>query len=154
MTDISEFPTVRDVLVHGDNILNLTSSGAAKAGMVAAIDATGISMTVRPAVAEAGELPIGVYLYDVDANDPAAIAGEGCIVYVANADDTATGDAGDYLCTNDNTVGGTVSVQPEAGSGAKGVLNRNVIGFLVEDLAASGTARAMVHPMVITQPLA
>lgn len=154
MADIAAFPKIRNVLESGENILNLTSSGAASAGMAAAIDATGLSLTVRPGVAEAGELPIGVYIYDVAAGEMAAIAGPGCIVYVANADDTATGDAGDYMCTNDNAVGGTVSVQSEAGSGAKGVLNRNVLGFLVEDLAAGGTARLMVHPMVITQPLA
>ena len=52
MTDISAFPAIHDVLYAGDNIQSFTASGAITAGQVVAIDATGVTLTVRAAVAD------------------------------------------------------------------------------------------------------
>ena len=153
MTDISAFPTIRNVLYAGDNIQSFTASGAIKAGQVVAIDATGVTLTVRAAVAESGERPVGVAIYDVADTKPAAIAMTGCICYVANADDTAGIDAGDWLTTNANTVGGTVSAQSIAAeSGATAAIYDTVIGYAVGDIAKAATGLMMIQPQTITRP--
>lgn len=95
MTDISAFPTIRNVLYSGDNIITLTATNALTAGMVVEIDADGVR-AVNAAVAESGSRPVGVSIYDVAAGGKAAIATYGCVCYVANAD-TATMDAGTYV---------------------------------------------------------
>ena len=141
MGDISAFPTIRNVLFSGDNIITLTATNALKAGMVVEIDATGVSGAVNAAVAESGSRPVGVSLYDVAAGGSAAIATYGCVCYVANADDTATMDAGTYVVTNVNAVGGTVSSELAVGDNATPQL---VVGMLLEGMAASGTARCLI----------
>ena len=152
MTDIQAFPTIRNVLYSGNNLISGTAALAAKAGQVAVFDATGDGLKFQPGLAEAGERPVGVFLYDAAANAPCTVCGPGCIVYVANADDAAACDTGDWMITNDNAVGGTVSACPVAASGAAtAVLNDNVIGFLVGDMAKSGTALLMVLPQSLTQ---
>ena len=42
MTDIAAFPTIRNVLWSGNNIITMTATTAIKAGQVAAINATGV----------------------------------------------------------------------------------------------------------------
>jgi len=138
MTDITAFPTLHRVLWSGNNIIPMTASGAITAGMVVAIDATGVSMTVRAAVAESGEMPIGVALYTVADGAEVAVCTIGCVCYVANADDTTGIDAGDILTTNDCAVGGTVIA---AGAGTK-----NNVGIALDDIAGSGTGRALIIP--------
>lgn len=152
MADIDAFPTIHNVLYSGNNLIGGTAALAAKAGQVAVFDATGDGLKFQPGLAEAGERPVGVFLYDAAANAPCTVCGPGCIVYVANADKSATGDTGDWMQTNDNAVGGTVSVCPVAATGAAtATLNDNIIGFLVGDMAASGTALLMVQPQSLTQ---
>ena len=153
MGDIKAFPTIRNVLYSGNNIITLTATNAVKAGMVVEIDATGVSGAVNAAVAEASSHPIGVALHDIAAGAKGAIALQGCVVYVAQADDTATIDAGDYLETNDNTVGGTVSTAAEAATGGATVTSHfQVIGIALDDIAASGTGRMLITgPMCLTQ---
>ena len=153
MTDIGAFPAIHNVLYSGDNIQSFTASGAITAGQVVAIDATGVTLTVRAAVAESGERPVGVAIYDVADTKPAAIAMTGCICYVANADDTAGIDAGDWLTTNANTVGGTVSAQSIAAeSGATAAIYDTVIGYAVGDIGKGATGLMMIHPQTITRP--
>ena len=152
MADIDAFPTIRNVLYSGNNLIGGTAALAAKAGQVAVFDATGDGLKFQPGLAEAGERPVGVFLYDAAANAPCTICGPGCIVYVANADDTAAGDTGDWMQTNDCPAGGTVSVVTVAATGAAtATLNDNIIGFLVSDLAKAGTALLMVQPQSLTQ---
>jgi|SRR3990170_5625007 len=150
MADITAFPTIRNVLWQGNNLIQMTATTAVKAGQVVAINATGVSMAVDPAVATGKA--IGVALYDAAAGEEVTIAGPGCIVYVANADDTSTFDAGDYLETNDNTVGGTVSVAAVAATGGATVTSHfDVIGVALDDIAASGTGRMLIQPIALTQ---
>jgi len=153
MTDIAAFPAIHNVLYSGDNIQSFTASGAIKAGQVVAIDATGVTLTVRAAVAESGERPVGVAIYDVADTKPAAIAMTGCICYVANADDGTDIDAGEWLTTNANTVGGTVSAQSIAAeSGATAAIYDTVIGYAVGDIAKAATGLMMIQPQTITRP--
>lgn len=144
MADIGTFPTIRNVLWSGSNIFKMTATTAVKAGQVVAINAAGVSGAVDPCVAAAGSMPLGVALYGAGAGAEVAIAGPGCIVYVANADDTAVVDAGGYVTFNDNAVGGTVS---EVGSGAA---TQQVVGFAIDDIAASGTGRILLFPCSLT----
>ena len=153
MADITAFPAIHNVLYSGDNIQSFTASGAITAGQVVAIDATGETLTVRAAIAESGERPVGVAIMSVASGAQVPVAMTGCICYVANADDTAGIDAGDWLTTNDNTVGGTVSVQSIADeSGTTAEIYDTVIGFAVGDIAKSATGLMMIQPQTITRP--
>lgn len=150
--DISAFPTMHDVLKQGDNIQSFIATTAVKAGQVVAINATGVSGAVDKAVAAAGSRSVGVALYDAAAGDRVAVAMTGCIVDVANFHDTTTIDAGDYLETNDNTVGGTVATAAVADiSGAVGTNHLDVIGIALDDIGASGTGRMLIQPMAFAQ---
>ena len=152
MADIAAFPTMHDVLKFGDNIQTFTATSAVKAGQVVAINATGVSGAVDPSVATSGSRSVGVALYDAAAAAKVAVAMTGCIADVANADDTTTIDAGDYLETNNNAVKGTVDVADIAAiSGAVGTNHLDVIGIALDDIAASGTGRMLIQPMAFAQ---
>jgi hypothetical protein len=138
MGDISAFPTIRNVLVSGDNIQSYTAGGTIVAGQVVAIHGTGVSQTVHAAVKGTTDSVVGVAIYGATTGAKVAVAGPGCRVYCANADDTATFDAGDYLEDNDNAVGGTVSVAARSDAGAVAVL-KFCVGVSEDDVAASGT---------------
>lgn len=137
MADIGTFPTIHKVLYSGDNIQSFKANGAIKAGQVVCLNATGVDFTVEKAVAAAGSCPVGVALTDAADTYQVPVAMIGCIVTVANYDDTATMDAGDTCMMNDNTVGGTVAV----GTGAA---SWELVGRLMTDMAAGGTAKMLV----------
>lgn len=152
MTDISAFPTIRNVLYWGNNLIQVTATTAVTAGQVVAINATGVSMAVDPSIAAGGSRSIGVALYDAAAGAEVTIACTGCVVYVAIADDTTGADAGDFLETNDNAVGGTVSTAAVAATGGATVTaHYDVIGIALDDIAGGGTGRMLVQPMCLTQ---
>ena len=153
MTDIAAFPAIHNVLYSGDNIQSFTASGAITAGQVVAIDATGVTLTVRAAVAESGERPVGVAIMSVASGAQVPVAMTGCIVNVANADDGTDIDAGEWLTTNDNTVGGTVSAQSIAAeSGATAAIYDTMIGYAVGDIGKGATGLMMIQPQTITRP--
>lgn len=152
MADISAFPTIRQVLYWGDNIRTLTATTAVTAGQVVAINATGVSMAVDPSVATAGSKALGVALYDAGVGALVAVAMNGCVVYVANADDTTAIDAGDHLETNDNAVKGTVSTAAVAATGGATVtVHNDIIGIALDDIAGGGTGRMLVQTGNLTQ---
>lgn len=152
MADVSAFPTIRNVLYWGNNLYQVTATTAVTAGQVVAINATGVSMAIDPSVATAGSRSIGVALYDASAGAETTIAGTGCVVYVANADDTTGIDAGDFLETNDNSVAGTVSTAAVAATGGATVTaHYDVIGIAVDDIAGGGTGKMLIQPMCLTQ---
>jgi len=136
MADISAFPAITKVLQHGDNIVNLTAGAALTAGQVVGAHETGVSGEVIPHVAGAAAV-VGVSLYDVASGGAAAIASVGCIVTVANADDTTAIDAGHWVTVDDNAVGGTVSVI---------VATLDVVGITIDDIAGGGTGRVLIMP--------
>jgi hypothetical protein len=153
MADIQAFPAIHDVLYAGDNIQSFTASADITAGQVVAIAATGVTLTVAKAVAAAGERPVGVALMTVASGAKVPVAMTGCIVRVANADTGTDIDAGDWLTTDDNTVGGTVSAQSIAAeSGATAAIYDTVIGFAVGDIDKNATGLMMIHPQTITRP--
>lgn len=141
MGDISAFPSIANPLFSGDNVITLTATNAITAGMVVEIDATGVSGAVNAAVAEAASRPIGVAVSTAGAGGKVAVATYGCVVYVANADDTATMDAGTYVITNANAVGGTVSAAVAVQSDAT---PQKLVGMLLEGMTAGGTARCLI----------
>lgn len=153
MADIAAFTALPNTWYSGTNVHNFIASGAISAGQVVAIDATGVSMTVRAAVAEAGEMPIGVAVNTVADGAYVAVACDGCICYVTNADDTSAIDAGDFLETNDNAVGGTVSTAAVAATGGATVTCHNLVfGVALEDIAGGGNGRALIRGMTVVQP--
>ena len=153
MADIDPFPTIRNVLYSGDNIQSFTASGAITAGQVVAIDATGVTLTVRAAIAESGERPVGVAIISVASGALVPVAMTGCIVNVANADDGTDIDAGEWLTTNDCPAGGTVSAQSIAAeSGGTAALYDTVIGYAVGDIPKDATGLMMIQPQTITRP--
>lgn len=145
MADITAFPTLHDVLYDGDNIKDYTAGAAITAGQVVAIHGTGVTKTVHPAVKGTTGRPAGVALYTVASGEKVAVAGPGCRVYVANADDTTAIDAGDPLEDNDNAVGGTVSALALAGS----LVIRWCAGYADDDIAGGGTGVMTVFPHIV-----
>ena len=153
MGDITAFPAIHNVLYSGDNIQSFTASGTITAGQVVAIDATGETLTVRAAVAEAGERPVGVAIMSVASGAQVPVAMTGCIVCVANADDGTDIDAGEWLTTDANAVGGTVSAQSIAATAdTKATIHDTVIGYAVGDIDKAKTGLMMIQPQTITRP--
>ena len=109
MTDIGAFPTLHDVLVHGDNIYNMIAGATIYAGQVVGIAASGTSNTVIPLNDTVGEVALGVALHDALITGRVAVAGVGCVCICVNADDGTAVEAGDWVMQNDNAVLGTVS---------------------------------------------
>jgi len=151
MADIGTFPTIRNVLVDGDNIKSYTVGGtlAVKAGMTLAFHGTGVSNTVQASVKGTTVMPVGVALYDAAVGAQVAVACRGCRVYVANAESDVAIDAGDPLEDNDNAIGGTVSAAALVIPGAVAVV-QYVVGFAEEDIAASATGIMSVAPQIMT----
>lgn len=146
MADISTFPTITDGILHNSNanIGNYTAGETLKAGQVVGFESAGTTDTIFAMDASIGETPVGVVLYDTNNGDKTAVAENGALVTIANADDTTAIDAGDSVKENDNSVKGTVS--PAAGAGgipAAGDLW--IIGQAKEDIAGSGTGKILVN---------
>jgi len=147
MTDISAFTAIPQVLVRGENIGTYTASGAIVAGQVVCFAATGVSKVVLACIAGTDTKPIGVALGSVADGKVIAVAMDGCVVNMRNADDTATIDAGHEVEWNDNAVGGTVSELSVRAALASTVIDGTndttvdtmsyIIGRAVEDIAAS-----------------
>lgn len=159
MTDIGTFPTIQRVLSEGDNVHGFTAGEAITAGMAVGFAATGVSNTVVRMDDTAGENALGVAIYDADSGAEVLVACIGCIVTVANADDTAGIDAGDILMQNDNAVLGTVSTfTPRADLGSCTLDASNdttvdgsarLVGIALEDIAGSAVGRMLVQPMLM-----
>lgn len=142
MADIGAFPTIHGVVIDDRGpIRSFTFTEAASAGMAVGFAATGVSNAVVPMDATAGEQCIGVAVYDVEAGDLGAVAMDGNIVVVANADDTTAIDAGDQVELNDNAVQGTVS----ALTLTQFTANHYVLGIALEDIAGAGTGEILVQ---------
>jgi hypothetical protein len=142
--DIEAFPTMHDVLVHGDNIITLEAGSAIKAGQVVSIATDGAA---DPSVANLAA--IGVALYDAALGDKFAVACVGCMVNVANATSDVAIDAGVEVICNDCAVGGTVSV-------ATGTLGEDateyIVGVTIDPIAGDGTGKIMLMPHVAAGP--
>jgi predicted RecA/RadA family phage recombinase len=143
MADISAFPTIRNVLYSGNNIVQLKGSGTIKAGMVVAFATSGTSDTVLAAKKGTTGQVIGVAVTDIATGTYGPIALDGCIVYVANADASTAIDAGDVVEDNDNNVTGTVSTVAATTSGAVATLTK-MVGIAVDIIAGGGTGRMLI----------
>jgi len=155
MTDISAFPTMpvandSELISDGGPILTFVASGTILVGQAVCYAATGVSMTVMASVAGANTKPVGVALDNVTKGEYVAVAMAGCVVEMANADDTATIDAGHWVECNDNAVGGTINEIDFTASGATVTIKDQTIGMALDDIAASGTGRVLVMPIPLT----
>lgn len=150
MTDITTFPTMRNILVSGDNIQPFTAGAAITAGQVVAFHGTGVSKTVHPAVTGTTDTPVGVALYSVSSGAEVAVACRGCRAKVANGESNVTGDAGDPVQVYGTTTPGTVKVAAVTIDSTNNSTIRAIVGFLLEDMANSGTPIIDVAPGYIT----
>ena len=155
MADISAFPTLprandSELISDGGPILTFVASGTIRVGQAVCYAATGVSMTVIASVAGTNTKPVGVALNNATNGEYVAVAMAGCVVEMANADDTATIDAGHWVECNDNAVGGTINEIDFTASGATVTIKDQTIGMALDDIAASGTGRVLVMPIPLT----
>lgn len=150
MADISTFPTIRKVLVSGDNIKSRKSvGGAIKAGMIVCPAATGVEGEMIAYIAGDGTLPEGVALYDAADGAMFAMAADGCEVYVANNQGISlTADVGDLCIGDDNAVGGCASPVVPTTAGINAATPLKGIGRFVSDMAANGTGIIKIQPFL------
>ena len=143
MVDIAAFPTIRNVLCEGKNFGNFIAAGTIKAGMVVSFNTTGVSFSVQGSKKGTSGQPVGVALNDAVIGGRLTVAMDGCIVNVANADDTTGIDAGDVLEDNDNAILGTVSTVDLMDAGVILVMKYQV-GIALDDIAGNGYGRMLV----------
>ena len=152
MADISAFPDMGDtILVSGDNIQKYIAGAAITKGQAVAIHGTGVSETVHPAVKGTTASVEGVALATVASGENVAVAGPGCVVYMANADNTTAIDAGSGVEDNDNAVGGTISALP-ANTGGATAAYTNLVGVALDDIAGGGTGRVRLICSITSIP--
>jgi hypothetical protein len=145
MADVGSWTAIRNVLYSGKNIYTLTATTAVKAGQLVAIADTGVSGAVDKCVAGSGQVPIGVALYDAAAGAKVAIAGPGCVVYMAAADASTGVDAGGWCQGDDNTLGGMIKEASISASGtALAVSQPFVFGVALDVIAGGGTGRVLI----------
>ena len=137
MGDISTFPTIHRTLIRGDNIGTFTATEAVTAGQVVGIAATGVSNAVVPMDKTSGEQSLGTALYSQGAGEKVAVAMDGCVVTVVNADDTTGIDAGSIVGQDDNAVQGTVLAATAF-----------AVGIVLEDIAGGGSGKMLVSSAV------
>lgn len=138
MTAIETFPTMHDVLVGGDNLLNVTAGSAIKAGQIVSMSADGMVDV------DTGSAPVlGVALYDAAANGPIAVASIGCRVEVANADGATAINAGTVVVPA--TLGGVAAAVLTSGGGTQ-----YIAGVAVETIAGGSTGEIIVMPNVVS----
>jgi hypothetical protein len=156
MADISAFPSITNVVVVEGHTKTYTGAGSVdiKPGMVVDYDSTGVSNTAQASLAVANDYPVGVAITnsDVSASETFTVMLDG-IANLANADDTTAIDAGEWVMTNDNAVGGTVSVASIAGSATTlAIIQANVVGQALADIAGGGYGEVRIAPCTITRP--
>ena len=142
MTAITAFPTIHQVVINDRGPFRaFTFTEAASAGMAVGFAATGVSNAVVPMDGTAGEQPIGVAVYNVEAGAMGSVAMNGNEVIVANDDDTDAIDAGDYVTVVGTTVQGTVD------TAAQGIQTADVyiLGIALEDIAGGATGKILVQ---------
>lgn len=141
MADIAAFPDMGDnILIAGTNIQRYKAGAAIKKGQAVAIHGTGVNETVHPAVKGTTASVEGVALADAEQGEYVPVAGPGCVVLMANADDTTAIDAGSGVEDNDNAVGGTISALP-ANSGSAIAAYANLVGVAIDDIPGDGVGR-------------
>ena len=155
MTNISAFPTLpsandSELISDQGPILTFVATGTILVGQAVCYAATGVSMTVLASIAGANTKPVGVALDNVTDGEKVAVAMAGCVVEMANADNTATIDAGHWVECNDNAVGGTINEIDFTPAGTTVTIKDQTIGMALDDIAASGTGRVLVMPIPLT----
>lgn len=156
MADISAFPTLpavhdSEMLSDAGGILTFTASGTIKVGQGVCYAASGASMTVLASVAGEGTGPIGVALDNVTDGEVVAVAMPGCVVEMANADDTTAIDARDWVELNDNAVAGTINTVDLTASGTTTTAHPHVIGIALEDIPGGASGWVLIMPIPLTQ---
>jgi hypothetical protein len=144
MSDTTTWTAISEVIEVLGSTVNLKSRIAAKAGMVAAFAATGVSGQVEPAVSGTTGPVVGVYVNDVAAGKMAVIGTYGTVIKVQEGAGSAL-DAGDWVAADDAAATGCVKALDTT------TTNYDRVGMLLDDLAGNGTARCLVSPGVTTK---
>ena len=151
MADIAAFPTVRSILISGNNINTYIAGADIKAGQVVGFHGTGVSMTVHPFVTGTHVAVVGVALYGVSSGGMVAVAGPGCIVNVVNGIQGTDIDAGHYVEAYGTTSPGTVKELVVDGGVA---VNSKVVGLMLEvnTATAAGTSSKCLITLGVVTP--
>ena len=145
--EISAFPTIRNVLVSGDNILTLIAGEALKAGQCVGFAATGVANTVVVMDNTSDEYVVGVALYDAASGAKVAVATAGCVCYVANENTVSAVEAGKYVIPK--TLGGVIE---HTYGGTEGTYT--VLGLCLSGIAANSTGTVLIMPSVSDEEVA
>lgn len=160
MTDITAFPAIVDVLHNDGPTWTFTATEAITRGMVVGFAATGIADSVVCMDETASEIPIGVAITTAAAGAKVAVALNGSIVTVANADADTALEAGALVMCNDCAVKGTVSeYTPRAAhtsiAGATTTLFtdsiKHVVGTAIGAIAANSTGKVLLNIVTIPE---
>lgn len=145
--EISAFPTIRNVLVSGDNILTMTAGEAIKAGQSVGFAATGVADTVVVMDNTSDEYALGVALYDAASGATVAVATVGCVCYVANENSVATVEAGKFV--SPKTLGGVIE---HTYGGTEGTYT--ILGLCLSGIAANSIGTVLIIPSVSDEEVA
>ena len=152
MADITVFPTIRQVMVSGKNLIQMTATTTVKAGMVVAIHATGVSLAVDKAIDASGSKSIGVALFDAAAGAELTLATVGCVVNVANESDSVSIDAGSIVNSSAVAVGGLVIKADITAASTVAVSQYNTIGIALAEIPVSSYGPVLICPVTSMKP--
>jgi len=154
MADTGAWSTLTqdDILVTGNNIINMKAGEALTAGQIVGHAAAGDGKAYAMDLT-AGENAVGVVLYDVASGAQAAIATVGCIVRLREGTGNAI-DAGDWLEQDDNSAKGMVKTFTPRADLASTIIDgsndttieetTHLVGMAMEDIDANGEGRCLI----------
>lgn len=150
MTDITTYPTIVDGIIHnaGPTWGIIIANGSISAGQVVGfLSGSGTTNRVTSMKNAAAETILGVAINNASNGERVTVALPGCIVTVANADDTTGIPAGRYVQTDDAAVGGAVKIASLVAGGANSVTaGENIVGLALENLIGGGTGKILLFP--------
>ena len=145
MADTSSFPTIKKILVEGDNIRNFKVGAAITAGQAVAYHGTGVANTVHPGVTGTTAAAVGIALYSVSTvGDYVAVACDGCKCYCCEGDGNGI-DAGEAVSIYGTTTAGTVYTT------AVSATDVGVIGVADSDFSANSTGVIVVKTQLVSK---
>jgi hypothetical protein len=145
--EIGSFPTIRNVLNSGDNILSMTAGEALKAGQCVGFAATGVANTVVVMDNTSDEYFVGVAVYDAASGAKVAVATVGCVCTVANENSVSTIEAGKFV--SPKTLGGVIE---HTYGGTEGTYT--IVGICLDGIAANSIGRVLIIPSVSDEEVA
>lgn len=125
--------------IYISEVTDYIATGTILAGQVVSFAGTGVSWKVTPCNGITTAAVVGVALHGASAGEHVAVAGPGSVIKVQNGSDSATQQAGDVVVADVTTALGCVIAEADT-------TGHYQVGILMEALAASGQAYALIMP--------